>query len=66
MANSIRSFQEDLKEKVMTNLSTRARDTLNEEMSLGAGAPAQVRQARTTVVEVIERLDQEGKLVMLD
>lgn len=52
-------------EKVLNNLSTRAREALGEEIELlGVVPQAQVRQAQKTVVDVIQRLDQAGELQM--
>ncbi len=53
--------------KVMNNLSQRARDTLTEEIDLlGKPRAPQVLEARGAVVAAVQRLDGEGKLVMLE
>ncbi len=65
LAVALKGATEEIKEKVLGNLSKRARDTLQEEMEfLGSTPSSQVRQAQKMVVEVIQRLDQAGELVM--
>lgn len=65
LALALKGAVEDISEKVMGNLSKRAREAVAEEISfLGATAPAQIEQARKAVVEIIQRLDQAGELVM--
>lgn len=67
LALALKGAEDPIKEKVMNNLSKRARETLNEEMEfLGAVPQTQIQQARKMVVEVIQRLDQAGELVMLE
>jgi flagellar motor switch protein FliG len=59
--------EEAMATKVMNNLSQRARDTLTEEMGLlGKPRATAVRDARAQIVGVIQRLDSEGKLVMIE
>jgi flagellar motor switch protein FliG len=65
LATAIKSAPEAIREKVLNNLSKRARDALTEEMEfLGTLPPSQVKQAQKMVVDVIQRLDQAGELVM--
>jgi flagellar motor switch protein FliG len=65
LAIALKNAPEDLTEKVLRNLSKRARETLSEEMEfLGTVTAAQKQQAQKAVVEVIQRLDQSGELVM--
>lgn len=65
LATALSGAAAEIKEKVLNNLSKRARESLNEEMEfLGAVAAAQVQQAQKAIVEVIQRLDQAGELVM--
>ncbi len=54
-------------QKVLSNMSQRAQQSLNEEMDLG-GTPGQdqIEQARKVIVETIQRLDQSGGLVMTE
>jgi flagellar motor switch protein FliG len=67
LAVAMGGADEVLMKKITNNLSQRARDTLTEEMSLlGKPRASQVKEARTLVVSVIQRLDGEGKLVMIE
>lgn len=67
LAIALKGAPDAIKDKVMNNLSKRARETLGEEMEfLGTVAGAQIEQARKVVVEVIQRLDQAGELVMIE
>lgn len=62
---ALKGANEDISTKVMNNLSRRARETLLEEMEfLGMTPVAQVRQAQKALVDVIQRLDQAGELMM--
>lgn len=67
LAVALKGAPADISEKVLNNLSKRARETLAEEMEfLGSTSSAAVRQAQKAVVEVIQRLDQAGELVMTE
>jgi flagellar motor switch protein FliG len=67
LAMALAGAADTLMTKVMNNLSQRARDTLTEEMGLlGKPRATQIREAREQVVTVIQRLDGEGKLVILE
>ena len=62
---ALQGAPEDIKEKVFNNLSTRARETLQEEMEfVGTPQAAQVEENRKVIVDLIQRLDQAGELVM--
>ncbi len=62
---ALKGATEAISEKVLNNLSKRARETLTEEMAfLGMVPLAQVRQAQKALVDVIQRLDQAGELMM--
>lgn len=64
---ALSGVEEALMTKVKKNLSQRAQDTLAEEMGLlGKLRASQVKEARNQVVTVIQRLDAEGKLVMME
>jgi len=66
LASALKGASDPIKEKVRSNLSKRARETLNEEMELlGTLPPTTIQQAQRSVVEVIQRLDQAGELTML-
>jgi flagellar motor switch protein FliG len=67
LAVALGGAEDVMMKKVMNNLSQRARDTLTEEMSLlGKPRASQVKESRALVVTVIQRLDGEGKLVMIE
>jgi flagellar motor switch protein FliG len=63
LAVALQNAPEIIFDKVMTNLSKRARESLKEEMSFLEATPAvQVQQARKSVVDVIQRMDLAGEL----
>jgi flagellar motor switch protein FliG len=65
LAVALKGAPETITEKVLANLSKRARESLTEEAELlGAVPPAQIAQAQKLVVEIIQRLDQSGDLLM--
>lgn len=65
LALALKKADEPIREKVLNNLSKRARETLGEEMEfLGAVPDAQIQQAQTTVLEAMQRVDAAGELVM--
>lgn len=67
LSTALKGANEAINEKVLNNLSKRARETLKEEMEfLGMVPLAQVRQAQKALVDVIQRLDQAGELMMDD
>lgn len=62
---ALKGAKEEISDKVLKNLSKRAREALMEEMEfLGMVPIAQVREAQKTLVDVIQRLDQAGELLM--
>jgi flagellar motor switch protein FliG len=62
---ALKGANQAITEKVQKNLSKRAREALTEEMEfLGMVPIAQVREAQKALVEVIQRLDQSGELMM--
>ncbi len=65
LAMALKGSSDAIREKVMNNLSKRARESLEEEMEFLASVSAnQIKEAQKTVVDVIQRLDQAGELVM--
>lgn len=59
LAIAMQDASETIIDNVMINLSKRARESLSEEMNfLGTISQAQVQQARKSVVEVIQRMDE--------
>ncbi len=65
LALALKTASEEINEKVQNNLSKRARESLAEEMEFMSSVPsAQIQQAQKMIVDVIQRLDQAGELVM--
>jgi flagellar motor switch protein FliG len=65
LALALKGASQPISERVLSNLSKRARESLQEEMEfLGSASPEQIQQAQKSVVELIQRLDQAGELVM--
>jgi flagellar motor switch protein FliG len=64
---ALKGANEAISEKLLTNLSKRAREALKEEMEFTGMVPlAQVREAQKTIVDVLQRLDQAGELMMTE
>lgn len=67
LAAAIKGAAKPIADKVLNNLSRRAREALAEEMEfLGTVPPAQAQQAQKVIVDAIQRLDQAGELVMAE
>jgi len=65
LATALKDAEKTIVDKVLSNLSKRARESIGEEMEfLGSVPGVQVQQARKVLVEIIQRLDQAGELVM--
>jgi flagellar motor switch protein FliG len=63
VALALKGADEDIKSKVLSNVSARARETVLEEMDLmGMIAETKIEEARGLVITIIQRLDAEGKL----
>jgi len=66
LALALKGAEPAIMEKILSNMSQRAQQNLNEEMELNANVgAAQVQEARKTIVDTIQRLDQAGDLVMI-
>ena len=67
VALAIKTAPEDLREKVMRNLSERVRGMLTEEMELLGTVPtAKADPARREIADAIRSLDKEGSLVWME
>jgi flagellar motor switch protein FliG len=67
LATAMKGADEEVREKIRGNLSKRAKESLDEEMEfLGQVGGATIKQAKKRVVEVIQKLDQNGDLAMMD
>lgn len=65
LCTALSGADDEIVNKVTSNLSKRARESLIEEMSLMGTVSDDVQEAaRKEVVDVIQRLDQAGELVM--
>lgn len=67
LALSLRDASGPIRDKFLGNLSKRAQESLSEEVELArTAARDEVTQAEATIVEVIQRLDLAGELVMTE
>lgn len=67
LATALRDAPADIADKFMSNLSKRAQENLNEEMQISRPMSKEViDQARQAIVNVIQRLDLAGELVMAE
>lgn len=66
LAIALKGSDEALMEKVMNNLSRRAREALTEEIEFQGSVTAEAQaEARTSICQVMANLDQQGELVMM-
>ena len=64
-AMALKKASEDLKAKIMGNLSTRAADMLREEMEyLGPTKLSEVERVQQSIVDVVRRLEDAGEVVL--
>lgn len=64
-AMALKGASEELKEKILGNMSQRAADTLREEMDyLGPVRLSAVEQTQQQIVDVIRRLEDAGEITM--
>jgi flagellar motor switch protein FliG len=65
LATALKDAEKAIADKVLANLSKRARESIMEEMELlRSTSGPQIQQARKAVVDVIQRLDQAGELTI--
>ncbi|WP_372594393.1 flagellar motor switch protein FliG [Actinotalea sp.] len=65
LALSLKGADEAVKEKILGNLSERARENLVEEMDLlGPVRLSMVEEARSSVVQAIRKLEESGQIVI--
>jgi flagellar motor switch protein FliG len=63
LAMAMKTASEELKEKVFSNLSKRATETLTEEMELLGPKPlSQVKTAQQQIVEVVRKMDAGSEI----
>ena len=64
-AMALKGASDDLKQKILGNMSSRAADTLREEMEyLGPVRLSAVEQTQQQIVDVIRRLEDAGEITM--
>jgi flagellar motor switch protein FliG len=65
LALALKSANEEVKEKVLRNMSERARDMIKEEIDfMGPVRLRQVEEAQQKIVAVVRRLEDSGELVI--
>ncbi len=65
LAMALKGVEGEVRDKIMRNLSERARENLDEEMELlGPVRLSMVEDARANVVQVIRRLEESGQIVI--
>jgi flagellar motor switch protein FliG len=65
LATALKGVGDEVRDKIMRNLSERARENLDEEMDLlGPVRLSMVEDARASVVQVIRRLEESGQIVI--
>ncbi|MCL3860857.1 flagellar motor switch protein FliG [Actinotalea sp. K2] len=65
LATALKGADEEVREKILRNLSERARENLEEEIELmGPVRLSMVEDARAGVVQVIRRLEESGEIVI--
>lgn len=65
LALALKGVSEEVRRKVLGNLSTRAAENLEVEIEvLGAVRLADVEQAQASVIEVIRKMEEDGSLVI--
>jgi flagellar motor switch protein FliG len=65
LAAAVKNADPAVKEKVLTNVSRRAREAVTEELELSASLPkSQSDEAQDRILEIVRTMDQDGKLNM--
>lgn len=65
LATALKGASEEVKQKILTNLSERARENLVEEIDLlGPVRMSVVEEARSSVVQAIRQLEETGQIVI--
>ncbi|MDF2550345.1 MAG: flagellar motor switch protein FliG [Chlamydiales bacterium] len=62
---ALKGANDEIRDKVFRNISKRQADTINDEISfLGAVKSSSVHASQQKIVNIIRKLDQEGKIVI--
>jgi flagellar motor switch protein FliG len=65
LGTALKGAPQNITDRVLANLSKRAKESLKEEMELLGSVPGpQLEQARKSLVEIFQRMDQAGELTM--
>ena len=65
LALALQGASSQLSERILGNISKRARQNLEEEMEFKQGAKeAEIEQARNSIAEVLAKLDESGEISM--
>jgi flagellar motor switch protein FliG len=65
LALALKVVEDKLKEKVLRNMSERARDLLREELQyMGPVRLKEVESAQTRIVEIVKQLEDQGEIVI--
>lgn len=65
LASALRGAEAGLSEKVLKNISARARDQFNEELeALGNLSSARVQEAQDEIVQMLRQFEEEGKITL--
>jgi flagellar motor switch protein FliG len=67
IASAIRGVETELSEKILRNISARARDQMSEEVEmLGNLTPTKIQEAQDEVVSLMRQFEEEGKITLED
>lgn len=65
LTKALRGASDQIKEKFLSNMSTRAQSALREDMETMGGIPLrEVESAQAEILKIVRRLEGEGKLVI--
>jgi len=65
LVKALKTAPEEMKEKIMKNLSERAADMLREDMEvMGPIRLKEVEEAQQTIIRIAKKLEEEGKIVI--
>jgi flagellar motor switch protein FliG len=65
LVKALRGASEQIREKFLSNMSTRAQTVLKDDMESMGGIPLrEVESAQAEILKIVRRLEGEGKLVI--
>ncbi len=65
LALALKTASEELKEKIFKNMSSRAVETVKEEMTfMGPVRVSDVESAQQSIVDIVRRLEEQGQLII--